>query len=86
MAELYRNHSDQSSIIRANKAAVVAGFISAAGMSLVANFQETNVLSVHLTGALLSFGGATVYLWLQVMLYHPTKIITILVTIHEAPS
>lgn len=66
IAELYRSHSARSNVNRANKASVIVGFISAAGMSLVANFQETNVISVHLVGALLAFGGATIYLWLQV--------------------
>ncbi len=31
----------------------------------MANFQETAVFRVHLTGALLAFGVGSVYLWTQ---------------------
>lgn len=48
-----------------NVLGVILGIASSFGMSLVANFQETNVLSVHIVGAILCFGGATVYFWIQ---------------------
>ncbi|CAH8828577.1 unnamed protein product [Trichobilharzia szidati] len=41
--------------------ALCFGFISAFGMSLVANFQETAVWSVHIIGAALAFGGGSIY-------------------------
>lgn len=66
IAEFYRNHSSSSSVVRLNKAAFIVGIVSAFGISLVGNFQETNVLSVHLCGALMAFGGGVIYLWLQV--------------------
>jgi len=44
------------------------GFISAFGMSIVANFNELAVPAVHLIGALIAFFGATIYCWGQVFL------------------
>ncbi|KAA0199235.1 hypothetical protein HAZT_HAZT000111 [Hyalella azteca] len=72
IAELYQTHSTQSNILRANRAAAFFGYISALGMSLSANFQETNVISVHLVGAIMAFGGGTLYLWLQAVCSYET--------------
>lgn len=44
----------------------VIGMISTLGMTMVANFQETSMLTVHLIGAVLCFGGASLYIILQV--------------------
>ncbi|XP_069696577.1 DNA damage-regulated autophagy modulator protein 2-like isoform X1 [Periplaneta americana] len=63
--EYYRNYTLSSSIVKHNKIAMWIGFVSCFGLSLVANFQETNVIIVHLTGAFLCFGLGTVYIWLQ---------------------
>ncbi|KAI6191235.1 hypothetical protein M3Y97_00206300 [Aphelenchoides bicaudatus] len=41
------------------------GYTSALGVSIVANFQESNVISVHYFGALLAFGCGLVYTWAQ---------------------
>ena len=41
------------------------GLLSGIGASLVANFQELNVLIVHGIGALMAFGGGVTYLWLR---------------------
>lgn len=35
------------------------------GLSVVANFQETNLFIVHLVGAILCFGCGLIYSWLQ---------------------
>ncbi|XP_022668013.1 uncharacterized protein LOC111253198 isoform X4 [Varroa destructor] len=37
---------------------------AAFGVQVVANFQETVIFKVHITGAMMAFGLATVYLWL----------------------
>lgn len=42
------------------------GAISCLGINLVANFQESNVLVVHMIGAFSTFGFATVYCCIQV--------------------
>jgi len=44
-----------------NKAGLFLAFIICLGMSLVANFQETSVLQVHVIGAFMTFGGGTIY-------------------------
>ncbi|CAL8106876.1 unnamed protein product [Calicophoron daubneyi] len=40
---------------------LAVGMLSALGISIVANFQATSVLSVHLLGAMLAFSGGNVY-------------------------
>ncbi|KAK7098942.1 DNA damage-regulated autophagy modulator protein 2-like [Littorina saxatilis] len=52
----------------ANKACLVIGIIASLGASVVGNFQEDNVLSVHLLGAAMAFGGGGVYIWMQALL------------------
>ena len=65
---------------RVNVVSLWLGSLGALGVSLVANFQETQVVrwlqsplaslniqvSVHFFGASLTFGLGTVYLWTQV--------------------
>jgi hypothetical protein len=51
---------------RFNKVALVFGLVSCAGLDIVANFQESNVISVHMLGAFLCFAGGTIYFTLQV--------------------
>lgn len=55
-----------ASLPRWNYWALIFGLLATAGLSIVANFQETSMLVVHLFGALLCFGGGTVYFWTQV--------------------
>lgn len=65
----YRSYALPSTVVKHNKIALWIGYLSCFGLSLVANFQETNVIIVHLTGAFLCFGLGTVYIWLQVSMY-----------------
>ncbi|XP_033110828.1 DNA damage-regulated autophagy modulator protein 2-like [Anneissia japonica] len=55
----------QPEIGKWNKVSLFFGCIAALGMSLVANFQELNVLTVHLIGATGCFGLGTVYCFIQ---------------------
>ncbi|KDR23377.1 hypothetical protein L798_05340, partial [Zootermopsis nevadensis] len=63
--EYYRSYALPSAVVKHNKIALWIGYLSCFGLSLVANFQETNVIIVHLTGAFLCFGLGTVYIWFQ---------------------
>jgi len=63
--EYYRSFALSPAVVKHNKVALWTGFLSCFGLSLVANFQETNVIVVHLTGAFLCFGLGTVYIWIQ---------------------
>uniref|UniRef100_A0AC34R0Q8 DNA damage-regulated autophagy modulator protein 2 n=1 Tax=Panagrolaimus sp. JU765 TaxID=591449 RepID=A0AC34R0Q8_9BILA len=47
---------------------MLVGFVSAFGMSLVANFQETSVALVHFIGAMMAFFGAAIFCWGQIFL------------------
>lgn len=66
IAELYHNHSSASNIVRLNRVGLIVGSVAALGISITANFQETNVFYVHIFGALTAFGLGTAYLWVQV--------------------
>ncbi|XP_048727148.2 uncharacterized protein LOC125645592 [Ostrea edulis] len=55
-------------ITRVNKTAFVLGLTTAFGISLVGNFQETNVVVVHVIGAFLAFVVGGVYCCLQTYL------------------
>lgn len=63
--ECTRAFSLPASLPKWNYWALIFGLISSAGLSILANFQET-VMAVHLIGALLSLGGGTAYFWTQV--------------------
>ncbi|KAH0956098.1 hypothetical protein HN011_000465 [Eciton burchellii] len=54
-----------ASLPRWNRWALIFGLLSSAGLSIVANFQESSVFVVHVIGALLCFGAGTIYFWTQ---------------------
>lgn len=65
--EISLRHPDvQVAIGRINGSAFWVGMGSCLGVSIVGNFQETNVRPVHYVGAFLAFGLGTVYYWMQV--------------------
>ena len=68
--QYYRDHlsHDSSRIMSINWIGLWVGCISAFGLSIVANFQETNVFRVHMTGAMMCFGFGVVYAWLQTVM------------------
>ncbi|KAK2579592.1 hypothetical protein KPH14_010887 [Odynerus spinipes] len=55
----------QASLPRWNYWALILGLMTTLGVSIVANFQETSVIVVHMIGAVLCFGGGTAYFWTQ---------------------
>lgn len=60
----------ESMVASLNKKALRVGLISCFGISIVANFQETNVRPIHYIGAFTCFGMGTVYLWMQSIISH----------------
>lgn len=44
------------------------GIGSCFGISIVANFQETNVRIAHFVGAIMCFGSGTIYFWIQALI------------------
>ncbi|XP_022202096.2 DNA damage-regulated autophagy modulator protein 2 [Nilaparvata lugens] len=65
-----------SKVLTLNKIGVWLGLLSCLGLSLVANFQETNVFAIHIFGAFLCFGLGTIYFWLQAICsYHMTPLV-----------
>ncbi|XP_023022651.2 DNA damage-regulated autophagy modulator protein 2 isoform X2 [Leptinotarsa decemlineata] len=65
---IFLNHNivDKNSL---NKISLRIGLIAAFGVSIVANFQETNLFIVHWIGAVLVFGGGAIYICLQTIIY-----------------
>ncbi|XP_033752462.1 DNA damage-regulated autophagy modulator protein 2-like isoform X3 [Pecten maximus] len=52
-------------ILRANTVAFILGLLTATGVSIVGNFQETNVIVVHIIGAFMAFGIGALYCFVQ---------------------
>lgn len=68
---------------RLNRISLWIGLASCFGISVVANFQETNVRVVHLFGALLCFGLGSVYFSMHTILtYHLLPFTSSLRTAH----
>ncbi|PIC20737.1 hypothetical protein B9Z55_025826 [Caenorhabditis nigoni] len=62
-----------------NSWATIVGHMSAFGLFIVANVQETAIIPLHITGALLAFGGFTIFMMLQCYLTHKlTGVITVI--------
>lgn len=53
-----------------NNVSYYIGFLGVLGISLVANFQETNNIVMHMVGAQMAFGCGSVYIILQVYFCH----------------
>lgn len=51
---------------RLNKVTLAFGLASCIGLDIVGNFQESNVIFVHMLGAFLCFAAGTIYFILQV--------------------
>ncbi|XP_021339669.1 DNA damage-regulated autophagy modulator protein 2-like isoform X1 [Mizuhopecten yessoensis] len=56
---------NRQGLLRANTVAFILGLITAAGVSIVGNFQETNVMVVHIIGAFMAFGIGALYCFIQ---------------------
>uniref|UniRef100_A0A6M2DEG9 Putative dna damage-regulated autophagy modulator protein 2 n=1 Tax=Xenopsylla cheopis TaxID=163159 RepID=A0A6M2DEG9_XENCH len=61
-------HEELTITCKVNKQSLWIGFAASLGLSLVANFQETNVKIIHFTGACFCFGLGTVYFWMQALI------------------
>ncbi|XP_035510590.1 modulator of macroautophagy TMEM150B [Morone saxatilis] len=53
---------------KANIASIVLGFISSVGISVIGNFQQSVLKSIHLLGAFLAFFVGMAYFWVQLFL------------------
>ncbi|XP_056129889.1 DNA damage-regulated autophagy modulator protein 2b [Lampris incognitus] len=51
-----------------NHVGLVLGWISSFGMCVVANFQKTTLFSMHLVGAVLTFGVGALYILVQILI------------------
>ncbi|XP_071349660.1 DNA damage-regulated autophagy modulator protein 2b [Trachinotus anak] len=60
--------SDRLRLHRLNCCGLLLGWISSFGMCVVANFQKTTLFSMHLVGAVLTFGVGALYILVQTLL------------------
>lgn len=58
---------DKRVLHRLNRLALLLGCVSSLGMCVVANFQKTTLFSVHLLGAVLTFGVGALYILVQML-------------------
>lgn len=59
---------DETRLRKLNSLGLVLGFTSSFGMCVVANFQKTTLFSMHLVGAVLTFGVGALYILVQTSL------------------
>ncbi|XP_034551275.1 DNA damage-regulated autophagy modulator protein 2b [Notolabrus celidotus] len=58
---------DELKLNRLNRIGLLLGWISSFGMCVVANFQKTTLFSMHLVGAVLTFGVGALYILVQTL-------------------
>lgn len=69
IAHVIDHHEDLRELVeKLNRRSLYVGLVSAYGISIVANFQETNVRPIHYVGAFTCFGMGSVYLWHQTLI------------------
>ncbi|GFO20957.1 DNA damage-regulated autophagy modulator protein 2 [Plakobranchus ocellatus] len=68
MAEVLGLLNASSGVRRANRVSLILGWLSAFGLTMVANFQTVEMKAVHYTGAGLAFLLGMVYCWQQTYL------------------
>ncbi|XP_041835530.1 DNA damage-regulated autophagy modulator protein 2-like [Melanotaenia boesemani] len=61
---------EEAKLQRLNRFGLLLGWISSFGMCVVANFQKTTIFSMHLLGAVLTFGVGALYILVQTLLSH----------------
>ncbi|XP_043932588.1 DNA damage-regulated autophagy modulator protein 2 [Protopterus annectens] len=61
-------NTEESNVIRWNKAGLGLGLISCFGLLVVANFQKTDMIHMHILGAVLTFGIGGLYILLQTIM------------------
>ncbi|GAB1598654.1 DNA damage-regulated autophagy modulator protein 1-like [Argonauta hians] len=72
--EMYQS-SGRRLLLVFNKFAFGIGLLAASGVSIVANFQESNVLVGHVVGAVLAFALGTLgYGWMQTIISYRTRL------------
>uniref|UniRef100_UPI00398F25FC DNA damage-regulated autophagy modulator protein 2b isoform X2 n=1 Tax=Pristiophorus japonicus TaxID=55135 RepID=UPI00398F25FC len=62
------NQEDDRTIFRLNRTGLVLGLLSCLGLCIVANFQKTTLIQVHVIGAVLTFGMGIIYLLVHTIL------------------
>ncbi|XP_074621927.1 DNA damage-regulated autophagy modulator protein 2-like [Acropora palmata] len=67
------SESDRQLLLVVNKVSVAFGAISSLGACIVANFQEDEVIYVHITGAGMVFIGGILYCWIQSFISYKMK-------------
>ncbi|KAH3727651.1 DNA damage-regulated autophagy modulator protein 2-like isoform X3 [Dreissena polymorpha] len=69
----FRSVPGRMGLLRLNTAAYIIGLLTVLGVSIVGNFQETNVIGVHLLGAFMGFVVGFVYFVLQTVISYKVR-------------
>ncbi|XP_053099352.1 DNA damage-regulated autophagy modulator protein 2 isoform X2 [Hemicordylus capensis] len=59
---------EEPKILRLNKAGFLLGMVSCFGLCIIANFQKSTLISMHIIGACLTFGIGAFYILVQTIL------------------
>ncbi|KAL8179233.1 UNVERIFIED_CONTAM: DNA damage-regulated autophagy modulator protein 2 [Gekko kuhli] len=66
--QVFYLNPEESTILKINKAGLVLGTVSCFGLCIIANFQKSTLIVMHVIGAGLTFGIGTLYILVQTIL------------------
>ncbi|XP_039604553.1 DNA damage-regulated autophagy modulator protein 2-like [Polypterus senegalus] len=61
-------NAEESSVQCPNKWGLALGLLSSVGLCIVANFQKSTIIQIHVIGAALTFGAGAIYILLQIII------------------
>ncbi|XP_048354359.1 DNA damage-regulated autophagy modulator protein 2 isoform X2 [Sphaerodactylus townsendi] len=65
---------EEAAILKLNKAGLVLGMVSCFGLCVIANFQKSTLIVMHVVGACLTFGVGTFYMIVQTILSYKMQL------------
>ncbi|XP_015271904.1 PREDICTED: DNA damage-regulated autophagy modulator protein 2 [Gekko japonicus] len=66
--QVFYSNPEESTILKLNKTGLVLGTVSCFGLCIIANFQKSTLIVMHVIGACLTFGVGTFYILAQTIL------------------
>ncbi|XP_077191212.1 DNA damage-regulated autophagy modulator protein 2 isoform X2 [Paroedura picta] len=66
--QVFHLNPEESTILKLNKFGLVLGMVSCFGLCIIANFQKSTLIAMHVVGACLTFGVGTFYILVQTIL------------------
>nr|XP_056701021.1 DNA damage-regulated autophagy modulator protein 2 [Euleptes europaea] len=66
--QVFYLNPEEATILKLNKVGLVLGMVSCFGLCIIANFQKSTLIAMHVVGACLTFGVGTFYMLVQTIL------------------